>query len=56
MIREFLRRWLSIAPMDMPAWPDGIDWIDGEDEDDDENAREGFNDTFESDLEEDEEE
>jgi hypothetical protein len=32
-----------------------IDWIDGEDEDDDENAREGFNDTFESDGETDDE-
>lgn len=33
-----------------------IDWIDGEDEDDDENAREGFNETFESEPEDDEEE
>lgn len=32
-----------------------IDWIDGEDEDDDENAREGFNDTFESEWDEDDE-
>lgn len=33
-----------------------VDWIDGEDEDDDENAREGFNETFESEPEDDEEE
>ncbi len=33
-----------------------VDWIDGEDEDDDENAREGFNDTFESEFTDEDEE
>lgn len=32
---------------------EAIDWVDGEDEDDDENAREGFNETFESEPEDD---
>lgn len=33
-----------------------IDWIDGEDEDDDENAREGFNEPLDSEPEDEDEE
>lgn len=36
------------------SWPDidSIDWIGDEDVDDDENGRQGFNDTFESEWDE----
>ena len=39
-------RWLGeyLCPIDI----DPVDWIDGPDEDDDENAREGFNEPNES--------